>query len=1151
MGSDVKNKRVNIFIDQAAAEVALNKLQQTADKLNKKIAELQASGKSAAAEMKKLGDTNESIKKIQDQIDKGLGPSITQQKNLIRQLNNELQHLPINTQEFIDKLKEIEKQQSILDQVNSKVKNLEESQKKAVQGEGLFSKVFWANFLANQAQKIIRFIQNIGRQAIQSALQSEGIKRAFDRLNDPGLLDKLREATRGTVSDLELMKRAVQANNFQIPLQTLGTLLAFAQRRARDTGESVDYLVESIVTGIARKSPLILDNLGINIQRIQKEFEKTGDFAKAALNVVNQELEKAGPAIDTTADKVDRFKALWNNFLTSVGDGLLSIGNYFVDNADLIFGGVDAVAKHKADEANQAIAQENENFRNAELSVLKDYQTRYAAADQKGRDKIIEQVKAEIEYTKRAEATALIQGQDNLANNLAAKLELWQNYLNNINNASNSTNTIAAIESELSLLQTGLKNLEIGSQKFIQTQTRIKELQKQLDDATGKTAEDAKKHFDDLQNELSSFNKKLRDLQQQSQDASKSKNQKEIDDAKHKYDEIFIEYDKLQKKIAGSGLKLQFSKDDLQKLENDEIAGIIQKQTEEALKIRNELIKKNNQDEYDAQVAATEKFFEDLKVQESERYTSGAIDKKSYEANILLIDQRSKEQQIQNAKDYAATVENAQKDIAKFEKDALDAGIKATDALYKKRKENEKLLQDLDKEAALSSAKARVNIAAEGSQEELDAKKNLLKVEYDEEVKAILARKEAAIIAINEQYQVELELNKKRIEDERKIALLRIDPNDPNAEGKKSEINQRFDQAIKDTTLETATSKANALAQIDQAFGDLLKINFEDFQKKVGETQNEFIKRQVDKWAGYANSVVDILDTINKARQAKENAALQKELDANEQRKKAYKAQLDSKLISQTDYDRKIAAIDKDSAARQEALKKQQFERDKKFQLAHAIISGAAAIINGFLTIPFIPAGIIAGALATALTAVQIATIESQHYARGGKVEDAGNGKITKQSNIPTQPNGDSVLATVKPGEVILNEEQQRAIGGPEIFRQIGVPGFAAGGRIRPAYQTRSYQAVNYPKINKSYEVLRFADGGRVTTNGNVSTVTTTDPMLIETLNNMQMALHRVASTQDSLERRLSKPIDANVSLKKFDDAEAQRQRINTNSQFQ
>lgn len=60
-------------------------------------------------------------------------------------------------------------------------------------------------------------------------------------------------------------------------------------------------------------------------------------------------------------------------------------------------------------------------------------------------------------------------------------------------------------------------------------------------------------------------------------------------------------------------------------------------------------------------------------------------------------------------------------------------------------------------------------------------------------------------------------------------------------------------------------------------------------------------------------------------------------------------------------------------------------------------------------------------------------------FALGGYVGD-------DNIRIPTQPNGDNVLATLKTGEVVLNEAQQRALGGHQTFASIGVPGFNTGG---------------------------------------------------------------------------------------------------------
>lgn len=147
------------------------------------------------------------------------------------------------------------------------------------------------------------------KQAIQMRSEAEGIALAFERLNNPALLDQLREATHGTVSDLDLMKAAIKFENFKLPLQDLGTYLAFAQQKAKDTGESVDYLVTSIVNGLGRKSKMILDNLGISAAEIDKKMAKSGDMTQAVAEIIREEMAKTGTYVETASDKASKATA--------------------------------------------------------------------------------------------------------------------------------------------------------------------------------------------------------------------------------------------------------------------------------------------------------------------------------------------------------------------------------------------------------------------------------------------------------------------------------------------------------------------------------------------------------------------------------------------------------------------------------------------------------------------------------------------------------------------------------------------------------------------------------------------------------------------------------------------------------------------------
>lgn len=158
-----------------------------------------------------------------------------------------------------------------------------------------------------------------GKELFNLGVQASGIERAFSRLGDSNSLKKLREETRGFVGDLELEKLTVKANNFNIPMEKLGGFLAFASQRAKETGEDVEKLTNNIIDGLGRKSSRIIDNLGISIVDIQKEFKKTGDFTTAVSNLIDREMTSAGVAVDTLADKVNRQNTLWTNLKTTVG----------------------------------------------------------------------------------------------------------------------------------------------------------------------------------------------------------------------------------------------------------------------------------------------------------------------------------------------------------------------------------------------------------------------------------------------------------------------------------------------------------------------------------------------------------------------------------------------------------------------------------------------------------------------------------------------------------------------------------------------------------------------------------------------------------------------------------------------------------------
>ena len=230
--------------------------------------------------------------------------------------------------ESLDELKpRIMEAKRQLDDINKSISGASSSS-----GGGLFAglgdkmsgalQVFAGNMLTKAAGSVASLgseMYGMVQQGIELAKQGEGIRIAFERLGRGDILEGLREATHGTVTDLELMKAAVKFNDFKLPVEELGTMLAFAQQKAKDTGQSVDYMVDSIVTGLGRKSLMILDNLGLSATEVKEKMKETGDMTKAVGEIIREQMSKAGDYVETAADRAAQANVNLQNKMEELG----------------------------------------------------------------------------------------------------------------------------------------------------------------------------------------------------------------------------------------------------------------------------------------------------------------------------------------------------------------------------------------------------------------------------------------------------------------------------------------------------------------------------------------------------------------------------------------------------------------------------------------------------------------------------------------------------------------------------------------------------------------------------------------------------------------------------------------------------------------
>lgn len=146
---------------------------------------------------------------------------------------------------------------------------------------------------------------------------------------------------------------------------------------------------------------------------------------------------------------------------------------------------------------------------------------------------------------------------------------------------------------------------------------------------------------------------------------------------------------------------------------------------------------------------------------------------------------------------------------------------------------------------------------------------------------------------------------------------------------------------------------------------------------------------------------------------------LDDELDAIEKEAESEKAILEGKLekgiISQKEYEKKLAEVDAETAERKEQANKEAFEKNKRLSILQALVNAALAITQVFASTPP-PASFIMAGITAATTAAEIAVIASQKYARGGELR----GPSHAQGGIKGFVGNRHIEA--EGGEVIINK---------------------------------------------------------------------------------------------------------------------------------
>ncbi len=332
-----------------------DKAQQNIRKFSKEIDKLGERNKSLQRQMESLELAGKKNTDSWKQRREEYGRNVTQIRNLKQQIAAETKALDLNAltmaqlrqqarslQRQLDNTSKTinpddwKKLSSRLSDVRERMGELSDASKSLVekytnpQTMSFFRGELFIRF-AELAGKALQKVKGFAAEGISMAESADGVIHAFEKIGTEDYLQTLRDATKGTVSDIELMKAAVKAKDFRIPLEDLGKYLSFAQLKAQQTGQELDYMVDSIVTGLGRQSPQILDNLGLSAAEISEKTKETGDFMKGVATIVEKNLAAAGETYISAADRAAQRTVDLENAQLSLGKALVPIKEEFTD----------------------------------------------------------------------------------------------------------------------------------------------------------------------------------------------------------------------------------------------------------------------------------------------------------------------------------------------------------------------------------------------------------------------------------------------------------------------------------------------------------------------------------------------------------------------------------------------------------------------------------------------------------------------------------------------------------------------------------------------------------------------------------------------------------------------------------------------------
>lgn len=780
-------------------------------------------------------------------------------------------------------------------------------------------------FIANAASSAIGVLRGEMEAGIEAAKALEGVKTAFDRLNNPLLLAEMQKATRGTVSDLELMKQAVMANNFQIPLEQMGTLFQFASQRAKDTGQSIDYLVQSIITGIGRKSPLILDNLGISAARLREnlggiaaEQATTAQVTEAVSKIIREENAKMGASIVNNTDKITAGKAAWENFRNDLVSSLLpSLARLYSSLSEItsIFREMSGL-----NSSNQILIEQR--HLNTLVSTYRDANT-----SQQVRSQIMSELK-----------------------------DKYPDFIKQIDLAKDSDEKLRVVMAKT--------NKEYENRFFMATMS-----------------EDAQKHQEKM-NRLLTTEMEMTLLKQGVQDKVMSR---ETSSRLMAYSMAGRNIDKIDDEIK-KNRELQKAEEDLYKKRVESVSALMKS--------------KGLSGKSDSTVAsATVDKPSGISKEDAEKQKKRIQEEADLKDKIIAF---SAAQRAALESDDAKELESVRKKYADMV-DAVDKVYPQMGATAKAYRDELYRLQTQELSGTMSDQQYAAAIKANEVHHQ-----SLLDAAKQEYADGIISKKE---------YATKIEAIELALLEAKKRITIEAATESKKAEADVVSATQAAADKISSIKIKAAEDVAARKLAIEAYLDSVEDEGNNQWLKKRAKENKEEEKRRDMIEAASMQLAQSSLAAFSQIFSNNAEVELRIEQRTNDAKKKRFKQMLDSKKISQQQYDKYIEKADEESNKKMAAIKKKQFEAEKIANISAIIMNTSVGVMKTFSELGW-PAGILPSALLAAKGGMEVAVVasrEAPEFGEGGVIpgphhSDGGMDLVDRYGRTHGNIEGDELL---------------------------------------------------------------------------------------------------------------------------------------------